>query len=148
MVLPNAATSLESSSERIEQMKRMTDEIRDQISANLADARVSRRQGEWGRCWELLEDAHVLSQPWAIPHTQVHAAMLVAGWKARDVVEVRGQVLRLLVGGPASAIGKYPVGNTGRARVSSVQPMPVKSDLATMLEEAGQRTGWHSQVDQ
>ncbi len=139
MVLPNAATTLESSSERIEQMKRMTDEIRDQISANLADARVSRRQGEWGRCWELLEDAHVLSQPWAIPHTQVHAAMLVAGWKARDVVEVRGQVLRLLVGGPASAIGKYPVGNTGRARVSSVQPMPVRAALAEMLESAGQR---------
>jgi len=129
-------------------MKRMTDEIRDRISANLADARACRRQGEWGRCWELLEDAHVLSQPWAIPHTQVHAAMLVAGWKARDVVEVRGQVLRLLVGGPASAIGKFPVGNTGRARVSSVQPMRVKSDLATMLEEAGQRTGRHSRVDQ
>lgn len=94
---------------------------------------------KWGRCWELLEDAHVLSQPWAIPHVRVHAAMLVAGWKARDVVEVRGQVLRLLVGGPASAIGKYPVGNAGRARVSSIQPMPVRAALAEMLERAGQR---------
>ena len=139
MVLPNAATTLESSSERIEQMKRMTDEIRDQISANLADARVSRRQGEWGRCWDLLEYAHVLSQPWAIPHTRVHAAMLVAGWRAGDVVEVLGQVLRLLVGGPASTIGKYPVGNTGRARVSAVRPMPVRTDLVEILERAGQR---------
>lgn len=147
MVLPNAATPLEGTGERIEQMKRMTNEIRDRISSNLADARVCRRQGEWGRCWGLLEDAHVLSQPWAIPHIRVHAAMLVAGWKLRDVVEVRGQVLRLLVGGPASAIRRYPVGNTGRARVSAIQPMPVRTDLATMLEEAGQRTGSLTRVD-
>ena len=121
-------------------MGRMTDEIRDRIDAHLVEAKASRRQGNWDRCWQLLEDAHVLSQPWAGPHTQVHAAMLVAGWRAGDGREVRGQVLRLLVGGPASAVGRIPIGNTGRARVPATRPMPVRPDLADVLRRAGRPT--------
>jgi hypothetical protein len=122
-------------------MTTMTSTIRRRIAEDRSAARHARRHGDWSRCWQLLEDAHVLSQPWAWPHVQVHASMLLAGWKARDVVEVRGQLLRLLVGGPASGIGRYPVGNTGRARVPATMPMPVRSDLARMLMEAGQRVG-------
>ena len=118
-------------------MKTMTTEIRDVIRTHLAEARRARLDGDWDRCWPLLEDAHVVSQPWAWPHMRVHAAMLAAGWRARDGREVRGQLLRLLVGGPASAVGRYPTGNTGRARVSAVQPMPMKPDLAEMLRSAG-----------
>lgn len=121
-------------------MAHMSDEVRRRIDGNLAEAAVCRRRGDWSTCWQLLEDAHVLSQPWALPHTRVHAAMLAAGWRARDRREVRGQVLRLLVGGPASALGRYPTGNTGRARVPATRPMPVRRDLAEVLERAGQRT--------
>lgn len=120
-------------------MTRMTDEIRDRIDTDLVEARESRNRGEWIRCWELLEDAHVLSQPWAWPHTRVHAAMLVAAWRSHDRREIRGQVLRLLVGGPASTFGRYPIGNTGRARVPATQPMSVRPDLAEILKRAGQR---------
>ena len=122
----------------------MTDidrEIRAMIVEKRHDAKAARRRGDWAHCWQLLEDAHVLSQPWAWPHVQVHASMLIAGWKARDVVEVRGQILRLLVGGPASLAGKYPVGNTGRSRVAATRPMTVRPDLAEILDRAGQRTG-------
>jgi hypothetical protein len=119
-------------------MSSMSEEIRDRINSNLVEAKVLRSRGEWSRCWQLLEDAHVLSQPWAWSHTRVHAAMLSAGWRSRDVREVRGQLVRLLVGGPASAVRRYPVGNTGRARVSAVQPMPIRADLAEMLVRAGQ----------
>ena len=118
-------------------MGRMTDEIRTRITSNLIEARESRHRGDWDRCWRLLEDAHILSQPWARPHTRVHAAMLAAGWRARDVREVRGQILRLLAGGPASAIGRYPTGNTGRARVPATRPMPIRPDLADVLRRAG-----------
>ena len=121
-------------------MSAMTDEIRDRISSHLVEAKVSRLQGDWSRCWQLLEDAHVLSQPWAFAHTRVHAAMIAAGWQARDGREVRGQVLRFLVGGLASAVGRYPTGNTGRARVSATQPMPMRPDLAETLTRAGQPT--------
>ncbi|MEI2419289.1 DUF3703 domain-containing protein, partial [Arthrospira platensis SPKY2] len=120
-------------------MTRKDADISDLIRAKRAEAKAARRHGDWANCWQLLEDAHVLSQPWAWPHVQVHASMLVAGWKERDVVEVRGQMLRLLVGGPASAVGRYPVGNTGRARVPATRPIPVRPDLADALERAGQR---------
>lgn len=121
-------------------MGRMTAEIRDRIDSHLVEARDSRGRGDWSRCWQLLEDAHVLSQPWAWPLTLVHAAMLVAGWRARDGREVRGQVLRLLVGGQASAAGRYPTGNTGRARVPATRLMPVRPDLADILTRAGRPT--------
>jgi hypothetical protein len=117
-----------------------TKDIKQLISGYRIDARQARLRGDWQRCWQLLEDAHILSQPWAWPHIQVHWSMLVAGSRLRDIREVRGQILRLIVGGPASAIGKYPLGNTGRARVSAVQPMPIRSDLAEVLKQAGQRT--------
>jgi len=44
------------------------------------------------------------------------------------------------VAGPGSLSGRYPTGNTGRARVPATQPMPIRSDLAKMLEQADQRT--------
>lgn len=118
-------------------MKKMNDDIRRIIAGNLAAAKTARLRADWSECWQLLEDAHVLSQPWVWAHVRVHASMLVAGWHARDVREVRGQILRLLAGGPASAVGRYPVGNTGRARVSAIQPMPIRPDLAAVLSEAG-----------
>lgn len=118
-------------------MGRMTDEIRDRIESHLIEAKEARHRGDRSRCWQLLEDAHVLSQPWAWPHTRVHAAMLATGWSARDGREVRGQVLRLLVGGLTSAVGRYPTGNTGRARVPATRPMPVRPDLADVLRRAG-----------
>lgn len=121
-------------------MNKMSDEIKEIIDGKLAAAKEARRRADWVECWQLLEDAHVLSQPWAWPHVRVHGSMLVTGWKARDVREVRGQILRLLAGGPASAVGRYPVGNTGRARVSAIQPMPVRPDLAEILTKAGQPT--------
>lgn len=118
----------------------MNAEIQKIIADYRVAAKESRQIGDWARCWQLLEDAHVLSQPWAWSHIQVHASMLVAGWKARDVVEVRGQILRFLVGGLASAVGRYPVGNTGRARVPATKPMPIRSDVAEILKRAAQRT--------
>ena len=121
-------------------MSRINDEIQTRINICLGEAKVARDGRDWNRCWSFLEDAHVLSQPWAWPHTRVHAAMVVVGWKMRDIVEVRGQFLRLLVGGPASAVGRYPVGNTGRARVPATQPMPITRELAEVLQRAGQRT--------
>lgn len=121
-------------------MSKQDDEVRGQIATNLVEAAAARRDGDWQRCWTLLEDAHVLSQPWAWPHIRVHAAMLSAGWRAHDAREVRGQVLRLVVGGPASMVGRYPTGNTGRARVPATRPMPIRLELAELLERAGRRT--------
>ena len=121
-------------------MAHPTEEIRTRLQQNLIESRQARRSKDFDRCWALLEDAHVLSQPWAWLHVRVHGSMFVAAVVQRDVREVRGQLSRIAVAGPGSLSGRYPTGNTGRARVPATQPMPIRSDLAMMLEQADQRT--------
>ena len=121
-------------------MARPTEEIRTRLQQNLIESRQARRSKDFDRCWTLLEDAHVLSQPWAWLHVRVHGAMFVAAVMQRDVREVRGQLSRIAVAGPGSLSGRYPTGNTGRARVPATQPMPIAGELAEVLQRAGQRT--------
>ena len=121
-------------------MARPTEEIRTRLQQNLIESRQARKSKDFDRCWTLLEDAHVLSQPWARLHVRVHGSMFVAAMAQRDVREVRGQLSRIAAAGPGSLSGRYPTGNTGRARVPATQPMPIRSDLAKMLEQADQRT--------
>jgi len=121
-------------------MARPTEEIRTRLQQNLIESRQARKLKDFNRCWALLEDAHVLSQPWAWLHVRVHGSMFVAAVVQRDLREVRGQLSRIAVAGPGSLSGRYPTGNTGRARVPATQPMPIRSDLAMMLEQADQRT--------
>lgn len=85
--------------------------------------------------WTAAERAHILSQPWPWPHTWAHAVMLRRALRERDRVEAVGQVIRMLVAGPGSALGRYPEGNTGRARVNLTQTMPVPPDLAAVLTQ-------------
>ena len=120
-------------------MKKTTTEIRDTINRNLTEAREARMFKNFDRCWTLLEDAHVLSQPWAWLHVRVHGSMFVAAMAQRDLREVRGQLSRIAVAGPGSLSGRYPTGNTGRARVPATQPMPIAGELAEVLQRAGQR---------
>ena len=120
-------------------MKKTTTEIRDTINRNLTEAREARMFKNFDRCWTLLEDAHVLSQPWAWLHVRVHGSMFVAAMAQRDVREVRGQLSRIAVAGPGSLSGRYPTGNTGRAGVPATQPMPIAGELAEVLQRAGQR---------
>jgi hypothetical protein len=108
--------------------------VADRLSDDLAAARAAVEVRDVGRAWKLLEEAHVLSQPWARPHIRVHAAMLALGWRIRDRREVLGQLLRIMVAGPGSFTGRYPEGNTGRASVPATRPMPVPDELRILLE--------------
>jgi len=121
-------------------MARPTEEIRTRLQQNLIESRQARKLKDFDRCWALLEDAHVLSQPWAWLHVRVHGSMFVAAVVQRDLREVRGQLSRIAVAGPGSLSGRYPTGNTGRARVPATQPMPIAGELAEVLQRAGQRT--------
>ena len=117
-------------------------EVRDRIDQLLTSA--SRPSNGQAVAWAALEDAHVLSQPWAWTHARVHWAMLTHAGRSRDRSEVLGQLNRLLLAVPGSLSGRYPAGNTGRARVSAFQPMPIRDDLATLL--ATERPGATSRV--
>jgi hypothetical protein len=98
--------------------------------------RLAQSNAPIDRRWTALERAHILSQPWPVPHVRTHAAMIGLAVRQRDTREVVGQLIRVLVAGPASAVGKYPAGNTGRARVPATRPMPIEDDLAQLLETA------------
>lgn len=109
----------------------MPSTVRQAIDAELAAAKAAE---DPAATWRALERAHILSQPWAWPHTAVHGRMLVFAVRQRDAGEVLGQAVRLAVAAPGSLAGRYPRGNTGRARVGLTQPMPVPDDLAALLD--------------
>ena len=105
-------------------------------SAERAAARAARGRGDDAAEWRHLERAHILSQPMAVLHVRTHVAMLAAGVRRHDRREIVGQLLRLVVAGPGSLTGRYPVGNTGGADVSALTPMPIPDDLAPFLSSA------------
>jgi hypothetical protein len=113
--------------------KERTAEIVAAIDAHRRDARTARAAGDLDEAWRLLERTHILSQPWAWPHVRSHVDMLGLAVHARDRREIVGQIVRTLVAGPGSAVGRYPLGNTGRSNVPATQPMPVPEDLAELL---------------
>jgi hypothetical protein len=91
------------------------------------------------RAWHHLERAHIIAQPWAVEHTQVHWNMLVFGCRIKNYREILGQIPRLLVGGVKSFVGKVPLGNTGGANVPPLQRTELPGDLKEIMRPyAGQ----------
>lgn len=101
--------------------------------AERATARTARDSGDTVSEWSHLERAHILSQPMAIAHVRTHLSMLAFGLRRRDRREVIGQLARLLVAGPGSLTGRYPVGNTGGADISAFAVLPIPDDLLIPL---------------
>jgi hypothetical protein len=111
--------------------------IRQAWASEHAAAHEARTRGDSLEEWRHLERAHILSQPLAGAHVRTHLAMLGYGIRHRDRREVAGQLARLLVAGPGSAIGRYPLGNTGGANVNAVTPMPLPANLRALLSGDG-----------
>jgi Protein of unknown function (DUF3703) len=95
-------------------------------------ARLALQSGNFEVCFVHLERAHVLAQRMTGRHTYVHWLMLVAGMRRRDYREALGQVPRILASVLFSRLW-VPRGNTGRARVSALQPIPVPEDLRHLV---------------
>jgi hypothetical protein len=69
----------------------------------------------------------------AIAHVRTHLAMLTYAIRAHDRREVFGQLIRLIVAGPGSLTGRYPVGNTGGAAISAFAVLPIPDDMRNVL---------------
>jgi len=95
-------------------------------------ARLALQSCNYEVCFVHLEQAHVLAQRMTGRHTYVHWLMLVAGLRRRDYREVLGQVPRMLASVLFSRLW-VPLGNTGRARVGALKPMPVPEDLRHLV---------------
>ena len=63
----------------------------------------------------------------------MHWLMLKLGVEIGDWREVRGQLSRILAAAIFSRIW-VPAGNTGRANVSAMKPMPIPDDLQESLD--------------
>jgi hypothetical protein len=111
--------------------------IREAWGAERAAAREARTSGDPIRELDHLGRAHILSQPFAGLHVRTHGAMLAFGIRNRDRREVTGQLLRLVVAGPGTVMRRYPLGNTGVAAVSAVEPMDIPTDLQPVLAPVG-----------
>ncbi|MEO8694176.1 MAG: DUF3703 domain-containing protein [Acidimicrobiales bacterium] len=96
-------------------------------------ARNARSIADTSTEWSHLERAHILSQPLPLTHVRTHAAILGYGIRGRDLREIGGQLGRMLVAGPGSLTGRYPLGNTGGANVPATEVMPIPDDLQIVL---------------
>jgi hypothetical protein len=111
----------------------MTPRLQQAFEHELAQSRAAEATGTVDAAWSHLERAHILSQPFPRPHVHVHVAMFGFAWRRRWWGEILGQIPRILLAGPASALGRAPLGNTGGANVSLFKPLPVPADLEDLL---------------
>jgi len=79
-----------------------------------------------------LERAHILGQPFVVPHTRSHWWMLKIGIRKKDLKEIFGQMARIIASLLISKIW-VPIGNTGGANVSAIRPTPIPEDLKEVL---------------
>ena len=96
--------------------------------------RSSMHSGSLSQAWHHLERSHILGQSYPIEHTYTHWLMLKFGFRQRNVKEVFGQLIRLLVGGWKSFIDHVPLGNTGGSNVPPLKKMEFPEDLRSILE--------------
>lgn len=92
-------------------------------------------RSDLAQAWHLLEALHVLGQTRLVPHARTHRLMLALAWRTRDLAEVNGQLLRLLLVPLGHLLGRLPLGNTGRSNVGALRPMPVAPELLATIRE-------------
>lgn len=113
------------------------DLLRTYVDEQINAARARATDGDIEGAWRALERAHILAQSRVVLHLQTHWHMFKLGLKTGDLTEIRGQLFRLLLAGPGSALNRAPLGNTGRSSVSAFAPMPIADDLRQKLRAAG-----------
>lgn len=114
----------------------MTRDLRVAYEAELLAARRATAERDFECAFEHLGRAHILSQRFTWRHIHVHWLMLRLGASVRDWTEVFGQLSRIAAAAMFSRIW-VPAGNTGRANVSALRPMPIPDDLHILLETRG-----------
>jgi Protein of unknown function (DUF3703) len=114
---------------------KMTANRKAHFETAMAEAREARKQRDFTRALELLEEAHILGQQWIVPHLRSHWAMLQVALLQLDFRETIGQVMRLVLVAPGTWLRRLPLGNTGRANGSTFQPMPVSERLQKLMVE-------------
>lgn len=96
---------------------------------------VEIRNRNYSIAWDLLEEAHIFSQPDPKAHFYVHWNMLWLALKTKDKREIWGQFIRLLLSAPSSIFHKYPEGNNGRSNVGLFTKMKLSQRNEKKLDK-------------
>lgn len=112
--------------------ERVADPFKSAYERELALYRSARATSDVQGAWHYLERAHIISQIKLPLHVHSHFEMLKFAVALRDGKEVTGQILRIVLAPLGSALGRIPIGNTGRSNVSPFKPMPMPSDLINL----------------
>ena len=110
-------------------------------AAELAAASAARLAGKVELAFHHLERAHILGQRDTPRHVETHWLMLRLGLSTRSWREVIGQATRIVAAALFSRLW-VPVGNTGRANVSAIKPMPLPADLRVLIEARPAGAAW------
>lgn len=114
----------------------MHPELRRAYDAEMTTASRLYGAGNLQLAFSHLERAHILGQSFPIAHARTHWWMLKVGWRNQDIVEIRGQIPRILGALLFSKIW-VPIGNTGGARVPPFRPMTIQNELQDLLDRYG-----------
>ncbi|HMS83507.1 MAG TPA: DUF3703 domain-containing protein [Nitrospira sp.] len=117
----------------------MHPELRRAYDAEMMAAAMHYDSGKFQEAFSHLERAHILGQSFSIAHARTHWWMLKVGLKKGDIVEIAGQIPRILGALFFSRIW-VPIGNTGRARVPPFKPMPIPHELQVLLDRYSRKS--------
>jgi hypothetical protein len=112
----------------------MHQKLRQAYNAEMTTAARLYNAGDLQLAFAHLERAHILGQSFSIAHARTHWWMLKVGVRNRDIVEILGQIPRILGALLFSRIW-VPIGNTGGARVPPFKPMPIPDELQSILNQ-------------
>jgi Protein of unknown function (DUF3703) len=112
----------------------MTTDAKAAYRSEIGKTREHFAGGDLARAIHHVERAHIVGQRYFWAHAISHVWMLRIAWCRRDAREIFGQITRLIATIPGYIFGWVPVGNTGGANVSPVQPMPIPEDLVAYFE--------------
>ena len=110
--------------------------IRPFVDSELAQARQMRVAQDYSGEFHHLERAHILGHASTVEHVRVHALMFAWALRQRKIRELFGQMLRIIGAATKTIFGLVPIGNTGGSNVSPFKPMPITTDLKTILDSA------------
>ncbi|KXI30717.1 DUF3703 domain-containing protein [Paraglaciecola hydrolytica] len=117
-------------------MSSFTQKISPFVQHEIALANESRNKGELNAEFSHLENAHVLGQESTYHHVKVHYLMLLWGFRQKRLAEVMGQMFRIFGALTKTMLGFVPAGNTGGSNISPFKRLPIKPELANIIQQA------------
>lgn len=115
---------------------KFTKNIKPYVEAELKLARIANSKGESSLAFKHLENAHVIGQESTYFHVKVHCLMFIWAFQRKNIIELLGQVIRVIGAATKTVIGLVPTGNTGGSNVSPFKVMPITSEHENYIKTA------------